>query len=90
MHINIVKIGNSQGIRIPLSMLKECGFGSEADIQVDHGKIILSPKKTSIREGWEKAFKKAVAKAPAEKTIFPQINDHTFDDEEWTWDDESF
>jgi len=56
MLADIVKIGNSKGIRIPAIILKECDIDKEVDIQVNEGKIIITPVKTS-RVGWNKRFK---------------------------------
>ena len=44
MDINIVKIGNSQGIRIPQSILKQVGLEKNARLEVKDGKIILTPR----------------------------------------------
>ena len=56
MHTDIIKIGNSRGIRIPAYILKECNIDNEVDIQVNEGKIILAPVKAA-RVGWNKKFK---------------------------------
>lgn len=44
MDINIVKIGNSQGIRIPQSILKQVGLEKNARLEIEDGKIILMPR----------------------------------------------
>ncbi len=79
MHIDIVAIGNSKGIRIPKALLEQCGFGERADMRVDDGKLILSPCKAP-RAGWEEAMKTA--------ENAPQLDAYTateFDESEWTW-----
>ncbi|MBR5130470.1 MAG: hypothetical protein IKV03_04530 [Alphaproteobacteria bacterium] len=51
MRIKLTKIGNSQGVRLPKALLTDCGFTNEADLEVRHKMIILSPVKEP-RSGW--------------------------------------
>jgi antitoxin component of MazEF toxin-antitoxin module len=41
MRIPIIDIGNSKGIRIPQTILKQVLFGGEVEMEVTEGKIIL-------------------------------------------------
>lgn len=41
MRIPIIDIGNSKGIRIPQTILKQVLFGEEVEMEVSEGKIIL-------------------------------------------------
>ena len=41
MRVPIVDVGNSKGIRIPQAILKQVLFGSEVDLDVTEGKIVL-------------------------------------------------
>jgi len=43
MDINIVKIGNSQGIRIPKSILKQVGLNKKARLVVEGGNLVIIP-----------------------------------------------
>lgn len=51
MRIKLTKIGNSVGVRLPKAILTDCGFTSEADMEVRHKMVILSPVKEP-RAGW--------------------------------------
>jgi antitoxin component of MazEF toxin-antitoxin module len=44
MEINIVKIGNSQGIRIPKSVLKQVGLEKKARMVIEDGAIKIIPE----------------------------------------------
>ena len=54
---HLIKIGNSQGIRIPQPLIKATNLqDKELEIQVvDNGLLITPIKKT--RQGWEEQFK---------------------------------
>ncbi|WP_416341307.1 AbrB/MazE/SpoVT family DNA-binding domain-containing protein [Sporomusa sphaeroides] len=57
MEAAIIRIGNSKGISIPASLLKQCGI-DKVIIKVDGSIITLAPVRVP-RQGWEQAFKKA-------------------------------
>lgn len=56
MKTDIIRIGNSKGIRLPATILKQCGIGSKVEIVVRDNEIILKPVK-SPREGWADSFR---------------------------------
>lgn len=43
MKTNIIKIGNSKGIRIPKKLLEETKLYNEADIAVEKGALVIRP-----------------------------------------------
>ena len=55
MNADLIRVGNSQGIRIPKSIIQQCGFEGRVHLEVKENNIILSPVK-GAREGWEKTF----------------------------------
>jgi len=57
MKVNIVAIGNSKGIRIPKSVLDQCKFHTEAELEVENNRIIIKPLRKKCRDGWDEAFK---------------------------------
>lgn len=83
MKVNLVSIGNSKGIRIPRSIIKECGFGDEVELSVGEGVVVLAPAR-NVREGWDNAFEKMAA-AGDEALLVPEHLEHEWDEEEWEW-----
>lgn len=83
MKIEIVKIGNSRGIRIPKPVLEACAIGDAVELEVKDGKLVLSPVKREPRAGWAEAF----AANPPDNDERPLLGDFSndFDEEEWTW-----
>jgi len=85
MKTKVIKIGNSQGIRIPKSMIDESGLKSEVELKIVDNQIVIKsvPK---IRDSWEIAFKK-MAKNKDDILLDSQTlsEQSTWDKEEWEW-----
>ncbi|NCQ28242.1 MAG: AbrB/MazE/SpoVT family DNA-binding domain-containing protein, partial [Armatimonadetes bacterium] len=43
MHVNVVPIGNSRGIRLPKRILDQCQITDAVSLEVEDRKIILEP-----------------------------------------------
>ena len=52
MKLNVVRIGNSRGIRIPKPLLDQCQIDEAVDLKVEGKRIILTPAKSKPRQGW--------------------------------------
>jgi antitoxin MazE len=83
MKVNLIRIGNSKGVRIPSSVIKECGFGEQIEMRVEQGVIVLSSLR-GVREGWDTVFETMVA-AGDDAALIPDALETDFDKEEWTW-----
>ncbi|MEW6738189.1 MAG: AbrB/MazE/SpoVT family DNA-binding domain-containing protein [Acidobacteriota bacterium] len=84
MKAQIIKIGNSQGIRIPKSILEQTGLKDEVELEIENNKIIIQPVKKP-RQGWNEAFRE-MAKRGDDKLIDEDLTGKTsWDKEEWEW-----
>ena len=84
MRAHIVKIGNSQGIRIPKPLLDQTGIKDDVELEVDKNRIIIRPI-SNPRSGWDNAFK-TMAQNCDDVLINGKDNiSHSWDDEEWQW-----
>jgi antitoxin MazE len=84
MRASIVRIGNSQGIRIPKVVLEQTHLHGEVDLEVKNDKIIISPVKKP-RQDWDRQFK-LMAERGDDKLIDSEVVSLTsFDEEEWEW-----
>ncbi len=81
MKASIIKIGNSQGVRIPKPIIEQCGFETEVELEVRNHEVIIRPTKNS-RCGWESAFK-TMAEKGDDKIIETPISE--WDEDEWEW-----
>lgn len=64
-------------------MIKECGFGEQIEMRVEHGRVVLAPAHHT-RDGWDDAFAKMAA-AKDDALLVPDTMDHHWDQEEWEW-----
>ena len=80
MRSNLIKIGNSKGIRITSSIIKECELDNEVEIKVVDKKLIIEAVKGS-RADWNKSFEK-MHKNREDNLLIENDNDF---DEDWEW-----
>lgn len=83
MRARVIRIGNSQGIRIPKPILEQTGILDDVEIQVEKDQIIIRPVK-SARQGWDAAFKQMGAKGDDALLVDDDFS-HSWDEEEWQW-----
>jgi antitoxin MazE len=83
MRARVIKIGNSQGLRIPKPILEQTGIRDDVEIEVEKDQIIIRPVK-NVREGWDAAFKKMSENGDDEPIIDDTIS-HSWDEDKWQW-----
>jgi len=80
----IVKIGNSQGIRIPKVLLDQADLGVEVELEVRECQIVIRPAYRA-RRSWEDQFK-AMAEHGDDELIDGNVDIPTvWNEEEWEW-----
>jgi len=83
MRTELVRIGNSRGIRIPKPIIEQCGFAGKVELRVENHRLIVSPQRAP-RQGWEEAFRAAGSSAEDE-LLLEGIEANEFDREGWKW-----
>lgn len=78
----IVKVGNSQGIRIPKLLLEQSGIDGEVEIEVRKDHLILRPA-SRVRAGWNEAFAKMAELK--DDVLFDDVDTTSWDKVEWEW-----
>jgi antitoxin MazE len=84
MKVNIVKIGNSHGIRIPKPLLEQTGLSGEVELVVKDGTLIIQHVH-SVRANWDEAFADMVSRGDDRLIEGDALQPTTFDEEEWEW-----
>jgi antitoxin MazE len=83
MRVELVRIGNSRGIRIPKPLIEQCGFGEAVELRVEHNRLVIAPERAP-RQGWKEAFS-AAGPGTDDSSPFEALPPNEFDDQEWTW-----
>jgi antitoxin MazE len=84
MKARIIKIGNSQGIRIPKVLLEQSGLGAEVEIEVQDAQIIIRPVERP-RQAWEEALRSMAEHADDQLLDEDVPGQSRWDEAEWQW-----
>ncbi len=78
----IIKIGNSQGVRIPKAWLEQLNFGEEVEMLVQPDQLIIrSPHYP--RQGWADQF--AAMAAKGDDHLLDTLVPTHWEQDEWEW-----
>lgn len=81
MKAQIIRIGNSQGVRIPKTLIEDGKLSGEVELELhEEGILIRSLRKP--RANWDLAFK-AVADVDDDQPVSEAATD--FEKKEWQW-----
>ncbi|MVN20872.1 AbrB/MazE/SpoVT family DNA-binding domain-containing protein [Mucilaginibacter arboris] len=82
MKTNIINIGNSEGIILPSTLLRQLNLTlkSAVNIEIENGAITIKP---DPRQGWAEAAKQ-MHDAQDDELLSDDFS-NSFDREEWTW-----
>jgi antitoxin MazE len=78
----IVRIGNSQGVRIPKALLEECGLSGDVDMTVRDGSLVISS--AAPRQDWADAFREMALQGD-DALLDADAPLTSFDEESWEW-----
>ena len=84
MKTQIVRIGNSRGIRIPKALLEECGLEATVELLVENGRLVLRPAERA-RLGWDDAFRQMAERGDDQLLDRESQSPTDWDSAEWDW-----
>ena len=84
MRTRIIRIGNSQGIRIPKVYLQQTGLGEEVELEVQDNEIVIRSTQQP-RQGWAEAFQAMAARGDDQLLDQGATNQSDWDEAEWQW-----
>ncbi len=83
MKAKIVRIGNSQGVRIPKPLLDEAGLEGEVELRLVESGIVIE-RASAARVGWEEAARSV--RERGEDGLVDGPTPTEFDEEGWVWE----
>lgn len=81
MRTRIVRIGNSQGVRLPKLLLEQAGLTDEVELTVEAGQIVIAAPRVA-RAGWAEVAARLHA---ADEDCADIAGGTAFDETEWEW-----
>jgi antitoxin MazE len=84
MKASIVRIGNSQGIRIPKVVLEQTHLSGEVELEVRDRQIVIRSLKKP-RQGWLQKFRTMAERGDDKLLDAGAVIQTSWDKEEWEW-----
>ena len=84
LRTRLIKIGNSQGLRIPKTLIDQAHLPEDVEMEVDVEQIVIRPARRA-RQGWEEQFHQMALRGDDLPLEDLTISTSTWDDEEWEW-----
>ena len=83
---HLIKIGNSQGVRIPKALIQQAGLEEmELEFKLVEEGLLIKPIGQRPRQDWEKQIREAVEKYGEDLRDEEWLNAPLTDDTEWEW-----
>jgi antitoxin MazE len=82
MRQELIRIGNSRGIRIPKPFIAQCRLGDVVELRLTRAGLLVAPYRRP-RHGWKKAF--AASDLSKQRLLLKQTVRNAFDKEDWEW-----
>ncbi|MGA9391660.1 MAG: AbrB/MazE/SpoVT family DNA-binding domain-containing protein [Candidatus Sulfotelmatobacter sp.] len=82
MRLELTRIGNSRGIRIPKPLIEQCGLGEVVELRVTPEGLVIAPHRAP-RVGWKLAF--PASQSEEDEMLLRDVSPTAFDAAEWKW-----
>jgi antitoxin MazE len=82
MKTQLVRIGNSRGVRIPKPLIEQAGLTDQVELELQGNTIVITARSTT-RSGWAEAALRLRAVGGDELLDPPTAT--RFDETEWKW-----
>lgn len=83
MKVKLVRIGNSKGVRIPHTLVRQYGFGDVVELDPQKGQLVIRPAQKP-REGWAESFRRAAGETDGAMQERRMVATEGAEDE-WIW-----
>ena len=80
----IIKIGNSQGIRIPKLLLDQAGLSEAVELEAQQGRLVVRAARPP-RHGWEEQFRTMAEHGDDQLLDAELLSSSAWDADEWEW-----
>jgi len=85
MATTLIKIGNSQGVRIPKSIIEQAGLeNKQLEFKILDDGLLIQPQKKA-RQNWKQQFEKFAQVDELTQTDQDWLESPLIETEEWEW-----
>ena len=84
VHTRLIRIGNSQGIRIPKALIEQAGLRDDIEIRLENSSLIISAAQHP-RSGWQEAFQAMAEQHDDARIEADTLAPSEWDLTEWQW-----
>ena len=84
MKTNVVRIGNSRGIRIPKTLLEQCNLAETVELEVEDNHLVVRSA-VKPRSGWDDAFRRMAQEEDDALLDRDSVLPTRWDRTEWEW-----
>jgi len=84
MKTEIIRIGNSRGVRLPKLLLDKAGLTGEVEIEASPGQLVIRSAKRP-RQGWEERFAEMAAAGDDALLEGDELMPTEWESQEWQW-----
>jgi antitoxin MazE len=81
--VRLVKIGNSQGIRIPKTLVEQYALRGEVELEAESDRLIV--RASTTRQGWDLHFERMAAAGDDRMLDGDVMIPTRWDAGEWEW-----
>lgn len=84
MKTNIIRIGNSKGIRLPKAVLEQCRLEDTVEMDVEDDRLVIRPAH-AVRAGWDQTFAGMAEQGDDALIDEDALPGTQWDETEWRW-----
>jgi len=83
---NLIRIGNSRGVRIPKTLIQQAGLEDQAlEFALLEEGLLIKPVRSRPRQNWEQLIQEALQTHGDEAMDTEWLNAPLTDDSDWEW-----
>ena len=83
MRTELIRIGNSRGVRIPKPLIEQVGLGYRVELLIEKDRLVICAERRP-RQDWKESFR-AAGSAGEDELLLETTEPNEFDRKEWKW-----
>lgn len=84
MRARLIRVGNSRGLRLPKSLLRQARLEEDVEIDVERNALVIRPVRKA-RAGWDDAFARMARRGDGVPLDITEASTTRWDEDEWRW-----